>query len=426
MHETRDELVASTVEVVCGLEPHLKASSVRGAVESSLPSLVTLRSVARAVHRNPTVLTGTGERCIADIEPLIHSVVQIGGTAVRFPLCADCGRNPSETYSRKLKRRICRSCAMARWQPDAGPCANCGKVRRQVYRARNGGWLCWTCRPESDVDHAAEVRAGIHELGTGLSDVEIAAVASVFRTTRALRELDWILHDTPEVFTGLEPHRSAVSVRLAELLIAAGAAGIRPLQCPLCFRDVRPSCALDGMRCCHRCWSHRRSRGLCARCGQERHLTRACLPTFGVLASEYWPVTRMGVISDEFWAVVEPLMPSDVGKCGRRFGDHRLILEGIAWRFRTGSPWRDLPTEFGPWQTVWKRHHRWSLDGTYDEMFARIAVAFGIDAEMVEDIEKLLAVDSTSVRAHQHSAGARSDTLHTGGTVELQESCRGA
>jgi len=134
----------------------------------------------------------------------------------------------------------------------------------------------------------------------------------------------------------------------------------------------------------------------------------------------------MGVISDEFWAVVEPLMPSDEGKCGRRFGDHRRILEGIAWRFRTGSPWRDLPAEFGPWQTVWKRHHRWSLDGTYDEIFAHVAVAFGLDAGMVEDIDKLLAVDSTSVRAHQHSAGARSNTLCTGGTVELQEIRRGA
>ena len=137
-------------------------------------------------------------------------------------------------------------------------------------------------------------------------------------------------------------------------------------------------------------------------------------------------MTRTGVISDEFWAVVEPLMPSDVGKRGNRFGDHRLILEGIAWRFRSGCPWRDLPADFGPWQTVWKRHHRWSLDGTYDEMFARVAVAFGLDAEMLADIEKLLAVDSTSVRAHQHAAGARSDTLSTGGTVELQESCRGA
>jgi hypothetical protein len=274
MRETRDELVTTTVEVVCGLEPHLKASAVRGAVESSLPSVVGLRRVARTLHRDPMVLTGpAGSRCVADIEPLIRSIVPIGGTAVRLPLCADCGRNTSETYSRKLNRRICRTCAMARWQPDEGPCNKCGKVRRQVYRARNGGWLCWSCRPELDVDHAAAVRAGIAQLHTGLSDVEIDTVASVFRTAKALRELDWILHDTPEVFTGQAPHRSAVSVRLAELLIAAGASGIRPLQCPLCFRNVRPSCALDGVRCCHRCWSHRRSRGLCARCGQYRHLT---------------------------------------------------------------------------------------------------------------------------------------------------------
>ena len=108
-------------------------------------------------------------------------------------------------------------------------------------------------------------------------------------------------------------------------------------------------------------------------------------------------MTRMGVISDEFWAVVESVMPSDEGKRGNRFGDHRLILEGIAWRFRTASPWRDLPADFGPWQTVWKRHHRWSLDGTYDEKFAQVVAVFGFDAEMVEDIETLLSVDSTNV-----------------------------
>src|SRR6202171_5856054 len=124
----------------------------------------------------------------------------------------------------------------------------------------------------------------------------------------------------------------------------------------------------------------------------------------------------MGVISDEFWAAVESVMPSDEGKRGNRFGDHR----GVS----TGSPWRDLPADFGPWQTVWKRHHRWSLDGTYDAMLAQVAAVFGFDAGMVEDLEKLLSVDSTNVRAHQHCAGARSDTLATGGSIELQESAR--
>ena len=129
----------------------------------------------------------------------------------------------------------------------------------------------------------------------------------------------------------------------------------------------------------------------------------------------------MPVLTDEDWARLAPLMPRAGARGGRPWADHRLVVEGIVWRYRTGSPWRDLPAEFGPWQTVWKRHHRWSLDGTYDEMFAHVAAAFGVDDEMVEDIEKLLSVDSTSVRAHQHSAGARSDTLATGGIVELQE-----
>jgi putative transposase len=116
-------------------------------------------------------------------------------------------------------------------------------------------------------------------------------------------------------------------------------------------------------------------------------------------------MTRVGVISDEFWSVVEPLMPSNVGKRGRRFADPRLILEGIAWRFRTGAPWRDLPADFGPWQTVWKRHHRFSFDGTYQRILDAVRDDWA-DAELDEDVQRLLSVDSTVVRAHQHAAGA--------------------
>lgn len=116
-------------------------------------------------------------------------------------------------------------------------------------------------------------------------------------------------------------------------------------------------------------------------------------------------MTRVGVISDELWAAVESLMPSDEGRRGRRFVDHRLILEGIAWRLRTGAPWRDLPADFGPWQTVWKRHHRFSFDGTYQRMFDAVRQQW-TDDELDEGVQRLLSVDSTVVRAHQHAAGA--------------------
>jgi transposase len=51
---------------------------------------------------------------------------------------------------------------------------------------------------------------------------------------------------------------------------------------------------------------------------------------------------------------IESLMPSSDGKRGNRFRDHRTIVEGVVYRFRTGIAWRDLPERFGPWQTVWK------------------------------------------------------------------------
>ncbi len=135
-------------------------------------------------------------------------------------------------------------------------------------------------------------------------------------------------------------------------------------------------------------------------------------------------MVRDGVISDEFWSVVEPVLPPGGGR-GRPWADHRRVLEGIGWRYRTGSPWRDLPVEFGPWQTVWKRHFRWSTDGTYQLMLQAVQDA-GLADGSVDDVERLLAVDSTIVRAHQHAAGARKDSAlaqapaYTGGSIELQ------
>ena len=41
----------------------------------------------------------------------------------------------------------------------------------------------------------------------------------------------------------------------------------------------------------------------------------------------------------------------------------RDIIEGIIWKIRVGSPWRDIPPEFGPWQTIFSRFNRWSKNG---------------------------------------------------------------
>jgi putative transposase len=130
-------------------------------------------------------------------------------------------------------------------------------------------------------------------------------------------------------------------------------------------------------------------------------------------------VSRSNVISDGLWAVIEPVLPRSAGRRGRPWNDHRRMLEAIAWRFRTGSPWRDLPEEFGPWQSVWERHRRWSTDGTYSRIFTVVRAHPAADRAEMDGLRQLLWVVSTSVRAHQHApdARARHPRAVTGGSV---------
>jgi transposase len=120
------------------------------------------------------------------------------------------------------------------------------------------------------------------------------------------------------------------------------------------------------------------------------------------------------VLTDEMWAALEPLLPSREPRRGGRWIDHREVVEGIIWRFRTGSPWRDLPAGFPAWQTVWWRFDRWSKDGTWD----RVLVALQGQAHAAGEVEWVVSVDSTIARAHQHAAGAPRSLR--GGTIELQ------
>lgn len=125
------------------------------------------------------------------------------------------------------------------------------------------------------------------------------------------------------------------------------------------------------------------------------------------------------MLTDAHWTRIEDLLPSSDGQRGRPFRDHRQVVEGIIYRFRTGIAWRDLPNEFGPWQTVWKRHKRFSSDGTWDRIHARLLA----EADAAGDLDWTVSIDSTINRAHQHATTLPRDT---GGTVESHESGRRA
>ena len=103
------------------------------------------------------------------------------------------------------------------------------------------------------------------------------------------------------------------------------------------------------------------------------------------------------MLRDDQWARIEELVPGKVGDRGRTGVDNRLFVEAVLWIAKTGSPWRDLPTEFGPWNSVYVRFARWS-----DKQFwHKIFVVLREDADFEE-----VFLDSTIVRAHQHTAGA--------------------
>jgi transposase len=98
--------------------------------------------------------------------------------------------------------------------------------------------------------------------------------------------------------------------------------------------------------------------------------------------------------------VLEPLLPPRRVTGGRRRGDDRVFLEAVAWKYRTGSPWRDLPERFGKWNTVFKRFDQWAKDGVLAGLLEKVQQIAADNG----DVDWAVSIDSTIVRVHQHGA----------------------
>jgi transposase len=93
------------------------------------------------------------------------------------------------------------------------------------------------------------------------------------------------------------------------------------------------------------------------------------------------------------WSIIQPLLPNKPRGVPRV--DDRRVLNGILWRFRTGSPWAEIPERYGPSTTCYNRFVRWRKARVWDRLLAAVSAAF--EGEIV-------MVDSTCVRVHQHGA----------------------
>ena len=103
-------------------------------------------------------------------------------------------------------------------------------------------------------------------------------------------------------------------------------------------------------------------------------------------------------LSDERYARISGELSGKVSDPGQTATNNRLFVEAVLWIARTGSPWRDLPAEFGKWFSVYTRFWRWSQRGVWERVFK--ALSDDPDFEYV-------MIDRTICRVHQHGAGAK-------------------
>ncbi len=107
-------------------------------------------------------------------------------------------------------------------------------------------------------------------------------------------------------------------------------------------------------------------------------------------------------VTDQQWELIEDLFASG-SSTGRPCRDPRMMVNAMLWILNTGSPWRDLPDRYGPWQTAYNRFNRWRKEGIFDQLLERLQMR--LDAEGRIDWD-LWCVDGSSVRAHVAAAGA--------------------
>ena len=106
------------------------------------------------------------------------------------------------------------------------------------------------------------------------------------------------------------------------------------------------------------------------------------------------------LLRDDQWNRIERFLLGKATDCGVTATNNRLFVEAVLWIIRTGSPWRDLPVDFGHWHRVYVRYNRWSKKGVW----ARIFTTMSDDPDL-----EYLMVDGSIVQVHQHGAAKKTN-----------------
>ena len=109
-------------------------------------------------------------------------------------------------------------------------------------------------------------------------------------------------------------------------------------------------------------------------------------------------------LQDWQWDLISDLFPSNEGKDGGRWRDHRTILDGMFNVLHTGCPWRDMPPRYGPWQTVYHRFNLYRRNRLFELILGRLRSRLDKLGRIDWDF---WCFDGTSVRAARCAAGAK-------------------
>ena len=110
------------------------------------------------------------------------------------------------------------------------------------------------------------------------------------------------------------------------------------------------------------------------------------------------------LLTDEAWAELASVLATRKSRAGHPpVLSDRLFIEAVLYLARTGTPWRDLPEDFGRWDAVYNRFRRWEARGLWRRLWERLQAE---DCSLARHI----FIDATIVRAHQHAAGALKKT----------------
>jgi hypothetical protein len=259
-------LLESIVAQVVGADPHADVSAVRDVTGTVVATYLRRRRVAKALTVRPDVLRDGRPPAPQAVGALLLALRRAGAAAVAAPACGGCGRESLPSVRGSSWR-----CARCAYPPRR--CAGCGREQLNCQRDATGAWRCPRCLPTLGAPDWAGMVDAVRGIDPS-ADPQVVLDACRRAASRLTqqRSLATAVITDPGLLCGRGAQAPAAAVlRLIDLLVEAGVAGIVRPCCPRCGRVVALVKWDAGARICQRCDRHLRATA-CTRCGRVREV----------------------------------------------------------------------------------------------------------------------------------------------------------